>query len=135
MERTVVLTVDEGTIVIGLLDLGWAGDRPDPQLAAMARRYRDLLQRRVEMVDELGESVTSLAARAAAAQHEGTRLRDELDERLSESQRLRERRDQLVSATRVALALLGTSGPLAARPADDPELVRARTRLRSVTAA
>lgn len=135
MERTVVLTIDEGTIVIGLLDLGWSGERPDEHLVAMAHRYRDLLRKRVEMVDADGGDTTSLAVRVAAAQHESVRLRAELDERLAESRSLRARRDELRDASRVALTFLGASGPLSGRPADDPELTKVRARLRLVTSA
>jgi hypothetical protein len=136
MDRVVVLTVDEVSVLIGLLDARWSGNRPpDPSLSNIATRYEQLLWSRAVDVSDSTADPTTLAARAAAARAESTRLRDHLDVAMAESRVLRRRREELVAAVRAAADLLGSDGPLDARAANDPDLSDVRALLSTVVAA
>lgn len=136
MDRVVVLTVDEVSVLIGLLDARWSASRPpDPSLADITARYEQLLwSRAIDVADSTADRST-LAARVEAARAESARLRDQLEAALADSRRLRHRRDELVAAVRAAADLLGTDGPLDARSADDPDLGDVRALLSTVGAA
>jgi hypothetical protein len=135
MERVVVFTTDEATVLVGLLDMRWSGVPEDDPLVEVVRYYTHLLNERITAVDEEDNVPLALLARAEASRAESVRLRREVTERISESRELRARRDDLVHTAHLALAVLGTTGPLRWRPADDPALVDLRARLCSVTAA
>ena len=135
MERVIALTVDEASVVIGLLDVPVAAEALHPQLAEMAHRYRALLMRRVVQVPDDGEEPVALVDRIAHARLESERLRGELGAAIAEGRRLRARRDELVSACRAALQLLGTDGALGHRPPHDSDLADVRSLLATVTAA
>lgn len=136
MDRVVVLTVDEVSVLIGLLDARWSGNRPpDPSLSDIATRYGQLLWSRAVDVSDSTADRTTLAARAAAARAESARLRDHLHAAMGEGRALRRRRDELVAAVRAAADVLGTGGPLDARAADDPDLADVRALLTTVSAA
>jgi hypothetical protein len=136
MDRVVVLTVDEVSVLIGLLDARWSGNRPpDPSLSDIATRYEQLLWSRAVDVSDSTADRTTLEARAAAARAESDRLRDHLEAAMTESRALRRRRDELVAAVRAAVDLLGTEGPLEARAVDDPDLADVRALLTTVGAA
>jgi hypothetical protein len=85
MDRVVVLTVDEASVLIGLLDARWSADRPpDPALTDIATRYEQLLWSRTVEVDDPDANAdpTALAARLAAAREEARSLRQRNDELL-----------------------------------------------------
>jgi hypothetical protein len=84
MDRVVVLTVDEVSVLIGLLDARWSGRgrENDTSLADIATRYEQLLwSRAVDVVDEdANADGPTLAARLAAARAEIRSLRRRNDE-------------------------------------------------------
>lgn len=134
MDRVVVLTVDEVSVLIGLLDARWVATRaPDPGLRDIATRYEQLLwSRAVDVADTTADRPT-LVARVAAAQAESRRLRESLEATITDTRRLRRRHDDLLVAVRAAADLIGTDGPLHARAADDPGLADLRTLLSTVS--
>jgi hypothetical protein len=135
MHRELGLTIDEATVLIGLLDGRWRDGPHGAELAAMAHRYEAMLDKRVMTVDDPDPSPSVLAARVEAARHDSRRLGAELTEVIARSRDLAAERDGLLAAVREALSVLGGSGPLDARPADDAVLVDLRARLRAVDAA
>jgi hypothetical protein len=116
MEQTVVLSVDEVSVLIGLLDEGWITHRAEraAELRAMAQRYIDLLWTRVVDVTE------GFVANGDA---------------IAENRRLRARHDELVAALRAAAEMVGTDGPLEGRPAADGDLNDLRALLQTVARA
>ena len=132
----VVLSVDEASVVIGLLDVQATGSEPHPQLAELARKYQSLPGSRVvdASVAADGGVPDSLVARVRAASSESERLRGEVDARLDESRELRAQQEALVSALRAAIELIGTAGPLEERRENDPDLADVRALLRAVAA-
>jgi hypothetical protein len=74
MDRVVVLTVDEVSVLIGLLDARWSrpGRESDASLADIATRYEQLLWSRAVEVDDEDTHADrpTLAARLAAARDE-----------------------------------------------------------------
>jgi hypothetical protein len=116
MERVVVLSVDEASVLIGLLDVKHSPGASVP-LAEMAERYQQLLSDRITDVPD----ADALPTRVAAAQRENTLLRS--------------RRDELLAACRAALQFVGTEGRLEGRPPNDPDLGDVRSLLATVAAA
>jgi hypothetical protein len=136
MDRVVVLTVDEVSVLIGLLDARWSGTRPpDPSLSNIATRYEKLLWSRAVDVSDTTADRATVVARLEAARAESARLREQLVVALAEGRGLCRRRDELVAAVRAAVDLLGTEGPLEARAANDPDLADVRALLSTVAAA
>lgn len=84
MDRVVVLTVDEVSVLIGLLDARWSrpGGQNDASLADIATRYEQLLWSRAVDVDADDTSAdrTTLAARLAAAREDLRALQRRNDE-------------------------------------------------------
>lgn len=135
-ERVAVLTVDEVSVLIGILDgkLNRSG-RADSQMGELAARYQRLLWDRLMYIPDIrAEAVDSLMARVATAQHESERAREQLRETLGESQDLRSRQEDLRSACHAALQLVGDDGPLEGRACDDPDLCEVRSVLATVVA-
>jgi hypothetical protein len=107
VERLVVLSVDEVSVLIGLLDSRWAGNpRAGPFLADMAQKYEQLLWTRLVEAPELDDVV-----------------------------RLRARNEELLAAVKAAIEVVGSDGPLVPRPGDDPDLSDLRALLSTVAVA
>ena len=139
--RPVVLTVDEASVVLGLLDLvlqdGVLSPSHGTLLHRSERRLRDRVRGAVRPLEDTEDRTTKLEELQALHEHLLEQFR-EAQERtrqlLRETVTLRRDAHDLAAVAEATRRLVGTSGPLAAHALDDPRLGAVRAALARLAA-
>ena len=139
--RPVVLTVDEASVVLGLLDLVEHDDTVARSYGALLHdselRLRERVRAAVRPVEDEQERAAKLEELQALHEHLLAQFRESQErtrQLLRESVVLRRDAHDLAAVAEAARRLVGTAGPLAAHAVDDARLRAVRDALARLAA-
>jgi hypothetical protein len=138
---TVGLTIDEASVVLGILDAGGSPTDALPMVDLrrrtatwLASRIRAAVRSGAEPVEDVRVRIAALAAEHEALQRRHDELRAEHAIVVRSSIDLRRDAHDLITLARATRRLVAGDGPLVALAADDPELVAVRQALSHLAA-